>query len=67
MPEQKEVYWEHEGMLDHPEYARSAVKKIELYEMNGIYPGDTLILTFETSVSVIRTDLMKNLTKKYLL
>ena len=54
-------------MLNHPEYARSAVKKIELYEMNGIYPGDTLILTFETSVSVIRTDLMKNLTKKYLL
>ena len=63
----KEVYWEHEGMLDNPEYARSAVKKIELYEMNGIYPGDALILTFETSVSVIRTDIMKNLTKKYLL
>ncbi len=63
----KEVYWEHEGMLDNPEYARAAVKKIELYEMNGIFPGEDLILTYETSSIVINTVLMKNLTKRYLL
>ena len=63
----KEVYWEHEGMLDNPEYARAAVKKIELYEMNGIFPGEDMILTYETSTTVINTVLMKNLTKRYLL
>ena len=63
----KEMYWEHEGMLDNPEYAKNAVKKIELYETNEIYSGDRLILTFETSTSYINTEVMKNLTRKYLL
>ena len=63
----KEMYWEHEGMLDNPEYAKNAVKKIELYETNEIYSGDRLILTFETSTSYINTEVMKNLTGKYLL
>ena len=63
----KEVYWEHESMLDNPEYARETVKKTELYEMNGIFPGEDLILTYETSTTVINTALMKNLTKRHLL
>ena len=63
----REVYWEHEGMLDNPEYARAAVQKIGLYEINGIFPGEDLILTFETSTSVINTILIKSLTKRYLL
>ena len=63
----KEIYWEHEGMLDNPQYAKNAVKKIELYETNEIYSGDRLILTFETSTSYINTEVMKNLTRKYLL
>lgn len=63
----EEVYWEHEGMMDNPEYARAAVKKIELYETNGIYPGDNLILTFESSVSVINTGILKEMTKRFLL
>ncbi len=61
------IYWEHEGMMDKPEYARTAVKKIELYEKSGIYPGENLILTFETSVSAINMNLIKELTEKYLL
>ena len=63
----KEIYWEHEGMMDTPEYARTAVKKIELYEKNGIYPGEQLILTFETAASAISTSLIKEMTEKYLL
>lgn len=63
----REIYWEHEGMLDNVEYARNAVKKIELYEKNGIFPGEDLILTFETSTSVINTELIKCLSNKYLL
>lgn len=63
----QEIYWEHEGMMDNPDYARTAVKKIELYEKNGIFPGEKLILTFESSSSIISSKLIKTLTNKYLL
>ena len=63
----KEVYWEHEGMMDNPEYARTAVMKISSYEKNGIFPGEDLILTFETSTSVIDMELVKAFTEKYLI
>ena len=49
----KEIYWEHEGMIDKQEYARSAVRKIESYQKNDIYPGERLILTFETEQRVL--------------
>lgn len=54
-------------MMDNPEYARTAVMKIELYQTNGIFPGEDLILTFETSTSVIDMELVKQFTEKYLL
>lgn len=63
----EEVYWEHEGMMDSPEYARAAVKKIELYAKNGIYPGERLILTFETSTDVVSTEMIKCLIDRYLI
>lgn len=63
----KEIYWEHEGMMDNPEYARTAVMKIESYEKNGIVPGENLILTFETSNSVIDMEIVKQFTEKYLI
>ena len=44
----KELYWEHQGMMDNPDYAEKAIQKIFSYNMNGIYPGDKLILTSET-------------------
>jgi len=46
--ERKEWIWEHFGMMDDPEYAESAVKKINLYQRNGIFLWDRLIATFET-------------------
>lgn len=63
----REIYWEHEGMMDNPEYARTAIQKIETYEKNGIFPGENLILTFETSMTPINTELMQMNVKKYLL
>ena len=62
-----EIYWEHEGMMDNPDYAKSAIKKIELYENNGIFPGENLILTFESSASVVNMNVVKELTDRYLL
>ena len=51
----KLVYWEHDGRMDDPAYAVSAVRKIQTYEDNGIMVGDNLILTFETSKTVLNT------------
>lgn len=62
----KEVYWEHEGMMDKQEYARSAVRKIEFYQKNDIYPGDRLILTFETEQSVLNSKAIEGLVNQYL-
>lgn len=62
----KEIYWEHEGMLDKPEYAKSAVKKIESYQRNGIHLGERLILTFETELTVLNSQIVEELVEKYL-
>ena len=63
----EEVYWEHDGRMDDPDYARNAVRKIQMYEENGIYPGEKLILTFETEKSVLDIRIVKKLVEKYLL
>lgn len=44
----KIFFWEHFGMMDNPVYSESAVKKIESYAKSGIYPGKSLLLTYET-------------------
>lgn len=62
-----EIYWEHEGMMDKPEYAETAIKKINTYIENGIYPGERLILTYETEQDVLSTNIVRAMVKKYLL
>lgn len=62
----KEVYWEHEGKMDDLDYARKAVKKIELYQANDILVGDRLILTFETTNSVLNEDTIEKMVSLYL-
>lgn len=42
------VYWEHLGMMDDPDYALKALRKIEEYAKNGIYLGYNLVITYET-------------------
>ncbi len=62
----KEIYWEHEGMMDKPEYSIKAVKKLNSYHMNGIIPGERLILTFETEHEVLNSKIVTDLVNKYL-
>ena len=52
--------------MDKQEYARSAVRKIELYMKNGIYPGERLILTFETEQSLLNQKILESLAERYL-
>lgn len=51
----EEIYWEHFGMLDNPEYAQKAVSKISLYARNGIFSGRGLILSMESSTEALNT------------
>lgn len=36
-------------MLGMESYAAEYIKRVTLYEKNGIYPGERLILTFESA------------------
>ncbi len=62
----REIYWEHEGMMDKPEYASKAVKKLNQYQRNGIYPGERLILTFETDQEALNSKIVHELVERYL-
>lgn len=48
---QEEIYWEHDGMMDDPDYVEKAIKKIQNYERSGIFRGVNLIVTYETSTN----------------
>lgn len=43
------ILWEHLGRMGESDYASNALIKINAYEKNGYFPGERLILTFETS------------------
>ncbi len=63
----KEYIWEHNGMMDDPEYAEKAVRKICTYELNGYHTGENLILTYETAGQPLNLKLLKETIKRYLL
>lgn len=63
---QREIYWEHEGMMDKADYAITAIKKLNSYQMNGIMPGERLILTFETEQYVLNSKIVGELVDRYL-
>ncbi len=60
------MYWEHNGKVDDPAYAKNMVKKIQAYENNGIFPGEKLILTYETEQTILNTSKIEQLVKRYL-
>lgn len=62
----QEIYWEHCGMMDSPTYARNTVRKINAYERNGIFPGERLILTYETEQTILNTEMIEQMIQKYL-
>lgn len=64
--ERKEIYWEHLGMMDDPDYSENALQKIAAYEQNGIFPGENLILTYETRKCPINQKVIKLMIQRYL-
>ena len=62
----KEMYWEHFGMMDDPSYVEKALQKIVLYEKNGIFHGENLILTYETRKNPMNQKEIMHLIQHYL-
>ena len=60
-------YWEHEGMLDNPGYGERMVVKNIRYTRSGIYPGEQLIMSMESSEHPLSTKDIEALIYKYLL
>lgn len=60
-------YYEHFGMMDDSQYSMNVVKRINLYEENGIFPGERLIFTMETKETPFRKNDLERVIKKYFL
>ena len=62
----REMYLEHFGMMDNPAYAEKAVNRIQMYEQNGIFPGEGLLITYETGKSPINQRVIMRMIQRYL-
>ena len=58
---------EHFGMIDNPQYADQFIRKIELYEKNGIFPGKNLLVTWESSTHPLNAMQVELLANEYLI
>lgn len=64
LPERKIIYHEHLGLLEDEDYLRNNLIKLQEYASSGIYPGNNLILTFETSYCPLNIKTIKNMIKE---
>ena len=62
-----EIYLEHFGMMDNPEYAQKAIQKLETYSKNGIYIGKNLLVTFETLRNPLDMKMVEGMLKEFIL
>lgn len=65
--QRKEMYWEHLGLLDDYDYRERNLNKLTWYELNGFFPGDKLILSYETARHPLSTKLINMIINRYLL
>ena len=63
----KEIYWEHDGRMDDPSYAEKAIRKINSYIENNYFPGNRLILSFETKGVVLNDRTIMSLINEHIL
>ena len=60
-------YWEHKGRMGDPDYVERALRKERAYIRNGIFPGEQLIITSETSECPLDIREVKALIQHHLL
>lgn len=61
------IYWEHFGMMDNPAYCDKVLMKMNQYIFNDIFPGDNLLMTFETMHVPVNTKILERMIQQYLL
>lgn len=61
----KVYYWEHRGMMDDKEYAKNSVLRVKSLMKEGIFIGDELIISEETSACPLGTDEIKAIIRKF--
>lgn len=61
------IYWEHFGMMDNPNYACTAFKKLQIHSENAIYPNINLITTYETKDHPLSYESIEELIQHYFL
>ena len=61
----EEYILEHFGMMDDPDYCSKALEKLSIYMQNGIFPGEQLILTYESSRHPFSTNDLSGLIPHY--
>ncbi len=64
---QREIYWEHLGMMDNPDYCEKALRKISAYQKDGYMLGQELIITYETSKTPLDTRAIQRIIDFYFL
>lgn len=63
---ERRVYlWEHLGMMDRYDYREKTIRKMNDYVGDGIFPGEKLIITSETTQSPLKTWVIEAMIKKY--
>lgn len=60
----KEIYHEHLGRLDMPDYLKDNMIKLDLYRRSGIFLGKNLILTHETEGSPLNMKVIRQNTRE---
>ena len=63
----KEYYLEHLGMMDNTDYYNGVVRRLDLYSQNGIFIGDKLLLTYESSYYPVSSSQLNHLIEEYLI
>ena len=61
----REIYWEHRGMMDDRMYMKHAVQRLKEYAKSGIFVGDNLLITEETSTLPLGTNEIESVIKHF--
>lgn len=63
----EEIYWEHHGRMDDPNYVNKMINKLNYYEKHGISRSRNLVLSFESSTCNLDYHWVDALIEEYLL
>lgn len=61
----KVTYWEHAGCMDDAQYANNFVRKMNIYTENGLFQGESVIVTYETADCPLNIHGVKMVIKKF--